>query len=103
MLSAISDMAAASSRRSISISTECAKRVDDGERPQPARGRMEAFDLPGGEAVAVKVAAKALFNAWAQDLDGDVATALAIEHHRLVHLGDRGCRDGRAELGKMIL
>ena len=64
---------------------------------------MEALDLPGGELVGGKVAAKPLLNAWAQDFDGDVAAALAIEHHRLVHLRDRGRGDGGAELGEMVL
>jgi hypothetical protein len=77
--------------------------LDDGDRSQPARGRMEPLDLPGGEAVAGEVAAEPLFDAGPQDLDGDVATALAIDHHRFVHLGDRRCRNGWAELGKMIL
>ena len=104
MLSAISEMAAASRRMSISISTECAERVDHGDRPQPARGRMEALDLPGGEEVAVEVAAEALLDAGAQDLDRrrrartplSIATALCT-------WAMEAAATGGPELGEVIL
>ena len=70
---------------------------------QPARGRVEALDLARGEEVAVEVAPEALLDAGAQDLDGDLAALAVVDRHRLVHLGDGGGGDRRAELGEVIL
>ena len=82
MFSAISEMAAASSRRSISISVGAPQRVDDGDRLQAPRGRMKALDLARGEVVAVEVAAEALLDAGAQDLDGDLRAGVRRRRRR---------------------
>ena len=104
VFSAISEMAAASRRRSISSSVVRLERVDDGDGLQAPRRRMQALDQARGEVVAVEVAAELLLDAGAQDLDGDLAPApVGVDDGRLVHLRDRGGGDGGAELGKMIL
>ena len=103
MFSAISEMAAASSRRSISISVGAPQRIDDRHGAQAPRRRMEALDLARGEIVAVEVAAEAALDAGAQDLDGDLAAHAVLDHDRLVHLRDRGGGDRRPELDEMIL
>ena len=79
------------------------QRLDHGDRPQPARRRMEALDLARGEEVAVEVALEALLDAGPQHLHGHVAAHAVVDHHRLVHLGDGGGGDRRAELGEVVL
>ena len=79
------------------------QRLDHGDRAQPPRGRMEALDLAGGEEVAVEVAAEAPLDAGAQDFHRHVAAHAGVDRDRLVHLGDGGGRNGRAELGEVIL
>ena len=73
MLSAISEMAAASSRRSISISTECASVSTTATGLSRRDGGMKALDLACGEEVAVEVAPEAALDAGAQDLHRDLA------------------------------
>ena len=76
------------------------QRVDHGNRPQPARGRMEALDHARGEEIAVEVPLEALLDAGPQHLDGDrLQLAVGPAQLRLVHLGDRGGGDRRPELG----
>ena len=73
----------------------CLQRVDDGDRLQAARRRMQALDEAGGEVVAVEVAAELPLDAGAQDLDGDLAPApVGVDDGRLVHLRDGGRGDG---------
>ena len=103
MLSAISEMAAASSRMSISICDGVRQRLDHGDRAQPPRRRMEALDLAGGEEVAVEVALELLLDAGTQNLHRHVAAHAVVDHDGLVHLGDGGCGDRRAELDEVIL
>ena len=66
-------------------------------------GGWQALDLAGGEEVAVEVAAEAPLDAGAQDLHGHVAAHAVVDHDGLVHLGDGGGGDRRAELGEMVL
>ena len=73
--SAISESAAASRRRSISIATERAERVDDGDRPQPPRGRIDPLDQSRAGVECLEVAAEAAANARPQHLDRDRARA----------------------------
>ena len=77
--------------------------LDHSDGTQAPRRRMEALDLAGGEEVAVEVALELLLDAGAQHLHGHVAAHAVVDRHRLVHLGDGGRRNGRAELGEMIL
>ncbi len=79
------------------------QRLDHGDGPQPPRRRMEALDLARGEEIAVEVALELLLDAGAQHLDGHVAAHTVVDHDRLVHLGDGGGGDGRAELGEVVL
>ena len=104
MFSAISEMAAASSRRSISISVVLAQVVDDGNRLQAPRGRMKALDLARGEVVAVEVAAEAASRCRGEGSSRRRRAApLPSIDDGLVHLGDGGGGDRRPELDEMIL
>ncbi len=63
----------------------------------------DALDQAGGEEIAVEVALEALLDAGPQDLDGDgAALPVLADGDGLVHLGDGGGRDRRAELREMI-
>jgi len=64
------------------------KRVDDGDRPEPPRRLVEAFDLAGGEIEGVEVALEAALDAGAEDLHGDGAPLAAVDHHGFVDLSD---------------
>ena len=77
--------------------------LDHGDRAQPPRRRVEALDLARGEEIAVEIVLELLLDAGPQHLDGHVAAHAVVDHHRLVHLGDGGRGNGRAELGEMIL
>ena len=79
------------------------ERVDHGHRAQPPRRRQPALDLAGGEDESVEVAAEALLDAGAQDLHGHVAAHAVVDGDGLVHLGDGGGGDGRAERGEVVL
>ncbi len=74
--------------------------VDHGDRPQAARGTMQALDHAGGEEIAVEVALEALLDAGPEHLHRHrLERPVELAHLRLVHLGDRGGCDRRAELG----
>ena len=45
------------------------QRVDDGDRPQAARGRVQALDHARGEEIAVEVSLEALLDAGSEHLD----------------------------------
>ena len=104
MLSAISEMAAASSRRSISISIGAAQRVDHGDRLQAPRGRMEALDLARGEDSSCRGrgGSASRCRGAGSSRRRSRRTPLSIDDG-LVHLGDGGGGDRRAELGEVIL
>ena len=103
MLSAISEMAAASSRRSISRSVVCFRLSTTATGFRRRDGAMEALDHAGGEIVAVEVAAEALLDVGPQDLHGHgLAATPSSMTYGLVHLRDGGGRDRRAEFDEMI-
>ncbi len=64
---------------------------------------MHALDEASREPVAVEVALEALLDVGTQDLDRDDAAFALLDDDGLVDLGDRGRRDGWAELGEMVL
>ncbi len=98
VFSAISDSAAASSRRSISIATERDMRVDDLDQPQPPRfGRMRLGVVRDEEEIG-EVAAETRSDIGPEHLDGDrlahaVALGLATMH---LCDGSRGHRRAEA-------
>ena len=101
VFSAISEMAAASMRKSISMATDFASVSTTAIGRSRRERRMEALDHAGGEEVAVEIAVEALLDAGAQHLDGDrLQRAVRHPHLGLVHLGDRGGGDRRSELGE---
>ncbi len=71
VFSAISDSAAASSRRSISIATERASVVDHFDQPQPARLGGKRFRMMRREGEGVEIGLEAPFDAGPQHLDRD--------------------------------
>ena len=71
VFSAISESAAASRRRSISMATERRQRVDHGDRPQPARGRRKRSISRAAKTNASRSLLEALLDAGAQHLDRD--------------------------------
>ena len=80
------------------------ERVDDGDRPKPPRARMEALDHARGEEIAVEIPLEALLDAGPEHLDGDgLQDTIRHPHLGLVHLGDRGCGNGRSEFGVELI
>ena len=77
--------------------------LDHGDGSQAACRRVEALDLTGSEKVAVEIVLELPLDAGPQHLDGHVAAHAIVDHHRLVHLSDGCCRNGRAEFGEMVL
>ena len=71
VFSAISDSAAASSRRSISIADRAAQRGDGLHQAQPARLRRHRFGAPRREREGIEIDAEALLDVGAQHLHGD--------------------------------
>ena len=69
--------------------------VHCGNRSQPASLCTEALHEAGSKIEAAKISSEPLSHAWAQNLDSKFA---AVRASRLVHLGNRCGRDGRAKL-----
>ena len=102
MFSAISDRAAASSRRSISKADGAGERVDDLDRPQPARARIEPLDRARGEIECREIALETPHDTRTQHLDGDDRVRRrALRGSRLVDLCDRGGRDRLRQLDEV--
>ena len=101
VLSAISESAAASSRRSISMRDRARQRVDHRDRPQPPRLRVEPLDQARAGIEGLEVAREAAADAGPQHLDRDrPRLAIRAGDLRLVDLGDRGGGDRRRERGE---
>src|SRR5690606_31881344 len=74
------------------------QRIDDRDRSQTARGRMETLDETGGEIKAVEIAAELPLDAGAENFYRDLPRYPFLHDHGLVHLG-YGCgSNGRSEL-----
>ena len=97
MFSAISEMAAASRRRSISSSVVRARLSTTATGFRRREGAWKRSISAGGEVVAVEVALEALLDAGPQDLDGNGAALAVVDHLGLVDLGNRRGGDGRTE------
>ena len=92
----ISDSAAASSRKSISIAHRARQRLDDLDEAQPARlGGRSARRCRAAKRHVREVAREAPFDAGAQHLHRDVALAVRRSHAGPMDLRDRGGRDRR--------
>ena len=76
------------------------ERLHDLAHAQPACLRRDRLGETGGEAHCLEIAGEASAYARPYDLHGHGLVTLSRLQQRLVHLGDRGCRDGRAEFGK---
>ena len=97
VFSAISDSAAASSRRSISMRDRAAQGGDGLDHAQPPRLRRQAFGLAGREGEGFEIDAEAPLDVGPQHLHGDGLAALGRDDFGAMHLRDRGRGDRRAE------
>ena len=98
---AISAIAPASMRRSISSLTDCAKVSTAATRPQPSAFGTCALDRGARQSGKLsRSRANLLLDAGPQDLHRDVAT---LAGRRAMHLRDRGGGDRRAEFREQRL
>ncbi len=76
---------------------------DDGDRLQPARGRMNPLDEAGCKEIAVEIALEPLLYSGAEDFHRHRAPlALPVEHDGLMHLRDRSRCNRRPELDEQL-
>ena len=78
------------------------QRFDDGDRAQAAGRWREALDQSRAIGEALDVGREAPLDVRTQDLDGDPSGAASLIDLSGMHLGDRGGRDGRLDLGKVV-